>query len=98
MRAHATSKPLGRKLESLSGNRSSYSREELTAELGCSMLCALSGIERTIDNSAAYIQGWLSVLKADKRAIVVAAGAAQKAADLIYGDEEQSEVELPMAA
>jgi antirestriction protein ArdC len=96
---HSTSKPLGRKLESLNGHRSEYSREELVAELGASMLCALSGIlDRTIDNSSAYISGWLKVLRSDKRAIVVAAGAAQRATDLICGDQEQAKIELPMAA
>jgi antirestriction protein ArdC len=95
--AHSTAKVLGRKLESRNSNRSEYSREELLAEISSSMLCALSGIlERTIDNSASYISGWLSVLKADKRAIIVAAGAAQRATDLIYG--EQTEHQLPMAA
>jgi len=96
---HSTSKPLARKVESLNGNRSGYCREELTAELGASMLCGLSGIlDRTIDNSSAYISGWLKVLRSDKRAIVVAAGAAQRATDLICSDHEQAEIELPMAA
>ncbi|SRR5260221_3706798 len=98
---HSTSAPtrLNRKLESLNGNHSDYSREELVAELGASMLCALSGIlDRTIDNSSAYISGWLKVLRSDKRAIVVAAGAAQRATDLICGDQKQAKVELPMAA
>jgi len=41
-----------------------YSREELVAEMGASMLCAVAGIEsRTVSNSAAYIQSWLRVLK-----------------------------------
>ena len=44
-----------------------YSQEELVAEFGASMLCASAGIEQqTIENSAAYIQGWLKVLKNDK--------------------------------
>ncbi|MCP3028715.1 hypothetical protein LF822_17395 [Halobacillus sp. A5] len=34
-----------------------YSKEELIAELGASMLCGVTGIEnQTIDNSASYIQ------------------------------------------
>jgi antirestriction protein ArdC len=92
--SHSTGHPtrLNRDLDKSNGNRSEYSREELIAEMGASMLCALSGIlERTIENSAASIQGWLSVLKADKKAVIVAAGAAQKATDLIYGNEEQTE-------
>lgn len=61
-----------------------YSQEELIAEMGAAFLCGEAGIEnRTIDNSAAYIQGWLSKLKNDKRLLVFAAGAAQKACDFI---------------
>ena len=49
-----------------------------------------------LDNSAAYIRSWLKVLKDDRRAVIVAAGQAQKAADFILnrtappegGDEE----------
>ena len=38
-----------------------YSQEELVAELGAAYLCGISGIENaTIDNSAAYIQSWLT--------------------------------------
>jgi antirestriction protein ArdC len=102
--AHSTSHPtrLNRKLEGCAGNRSEYSREELVAEMGASMLCALSGIfERTIENSAAYIQGWLSVLKADKKAVFVAAGKAQRAADFILNRIEQNsepQAQLAMAA
>jgi antirestriction protein ArdC len=94
---------LNGKFESPNGNRSEYSRSELVAELGASMLSALSGIlDRTIDNSAAYCSGWLKVLRSDKRAIVVAAGAAQRAVDFIYDEEkaeERSERErYPIAA
>ena len=61
-----------------------YSQEELIAEMGAAFLCGEAGIEnRTIDNSAAYIRGWLSKLKDDKRLLVFAAGAAQKACDFI---------------
>jgi antirestriction protein ArdC len=49
-----------------------YSAEEICAELSASMLCAVAGISNeTIDMSASYIKGWLSVLKQDKKAIVV---------------------------
>ena len=37
----------------------SYSKEELIAELGASMLCGVSGIApRTLDNSASYLKSW----------------------------------------
>ena len=48
------------------------------------MLCGVAGIEsQTLDNSAAYLQSWISRLKSDTRLIVSAASQAQKAADYI---------------
>ena len=62
----------------------SYGSEELVAELTSSMLCGVAGISnQTIDLAASYIDGWLSVIKKDKRLIVMAAAQAQKAADFI---------------
>jgi antirestriction protein ArdC len=61
-----------------------YSKEELVAEMGAAMLCGAAGIEsRTLGNSAAYLQTWISKLKSDSRLIVSAASQAQKAADYI---------------
>jgi antirestriction protein ArdC len=65
-----------------------YSKEELIAEMGAAMLCAMAGIEnKTINNSAAYIQGWLKQLKDDAKLVVYAAANAQKASDFILGKE-----------
>jgi len=64
----------------------SYSKEELVAELGASMLCGVSGIApRTLDNSASYLNSWISRLRGDSRLIVSAASQAQKASDFILG-------------
>ena len=64
----------------------SYSEEELTAELTASFLAGVAGVEReTIDNTAAYCQGWLRALQDDKQMFVLAAQRAQKAADHILG-------------
>jgi antirestriction protein ArdC len=61
-----------------------YAREELVAEMGAAFLSAQACIvERTLDNSAAYIKSWLSRLKDDNRLVVQAAAQAQKAADYI---------------
>ena len=71
-----------------------YSSEEICSELCASMLCGVAGISnQTIDMSASYINGWLSVLRADKKAIVIAAARAQASADHILGRkfEEESE-------
>ncbi|MDR1658877.1 MAG: ssDNA-binding domain-containing protein [Desulfovibrio sp.] len=61
-----------------------YSKEELTAELCAAFLCAECRIEETtIENSSAYIGGWLKKLKDDKTLFFMAAQRAQKAADYI---------------
>lgn len=65
-----------------------YSQEELVAEMGAAFLCGVTGIENhTIDNSAAYIDHWLTVLKdkKNKKMLVMAGAQAQKAADYIQG-------------
>ena len=77
-----------------------YSKEELIAEMGAAFLCGLTGIETaTIDNQAAYLQGWISVLRGDSKLLVQAGGKAQKAVDLITGQsfEEKTEDEQPTA-
>jgi antirestriction protein ArdC len=67
----------------------SYSREELIAEMGSAMLCGVSGIApKTIENSASYLQAWITRLRGDSRLLISAASAAQKAADFILGKQE----------
>jgi len=70
-----------------------YSREELVAELGSAFLCAEARIANTLDNSAAYLKGWLEALKGDARLIVTASSAAQRAADFILGRSVQESAE-----
>lgn len=63
-----------------------YSREELTAEMTSAYLCGYCGIgQKTLDNNAAYIQGWLKQLRNNTKWLIQAAGHAQKAADFILG-------------
>jgi len=70
----------------------SYSREELIAEMGAAFLCGFAGIENvTLDNSAAYIQGWLKKLRNDKKLVIVAAAQAQKAANYILNKSPSRE-------
>lgn len=73
-----------------------YSKEELVAEMGASFLCGHSGIANiTIENSAAYLAGWLRALKNDRTLLIQAAAQAQKASDYILnckgGDENSTE-------
>jgi len=71
---------------------SAYSREELVAEIGSTMLCNRIGIEseKSFRNSAAYIQSWLKALKNDNKMIVWASKRAEDAAKYILGECEQS--------
>ncbi|HZQ46069.1 MAG TPA: zincin-like metallopeptidase domain-containing protein, partial [Verrucomicrobiae bacterium] len=72
-----------------------YSREELVAEMGAAFLCGHCEIEnKTIDQSASYIQHWLQRLKEDRKLVVHAAAQAQKACDFIL-DVERKEDEGP---
>ena len=98
---HATGHPTRLNRESLTGHDGfggqGYSKEELVAE----MCAAFIGIEADIvkdrhEQSAAYLEGWLTVLKAKdhRRWIVQAASQASRAADFILGrssaDDESS--------
>ena len=74
----------------LTGNRgvdrSAYAFEELVAEIGAAMLCAKLGISTSVrEDHSEYIQHWLKALKGDKKAIIKAAGMAQKAIDHLDG-------------
>lgn len=63
-----------------------YSQEELCAELCSAFCCATVELDNSlIDDSASYINGWLSILRNDAKALVIAAAQAQKAADYIKG-------------
>ncbi len=72
-----------------------YAKEELVAEMGAAFLCGHVGIvERTVENSAAYVGAWLQRLKDDNRLVVQAAAQAQKAADFILGRRPAEESEV----
>src|ERR1700729_4517006 len=58
--------------------------------MGAAFLCGEAGIaESTLENSAAYLKGWLEQLQNDKKLIVQAAAQAQKAADFILGTKRE---------
>jgi antirestriction protein ArdC len=61
-----------------------YAKEELVAEMGAAYLCGVCGMANvTIENSAAYLQSWMTVLRHDATLLVHAAAQAQRAADYI---------------
>ena len=67
---------------------------KLIAELGAAFTCAHLGLStEPREDHAQYIQSWLRVLKADKRAIFTAASKAQQACDWLT-----QRVDLPVCA
>lgn len=82
---HSTGHP-SRLDREMGHDNGSYSEEELIAEIGSAMLCCRAGIlQRTLEDSASYIKGWLERLKGDKNVLFKAAAQAQKAVDYILG-------------
>lgn len=78
-----------------------YAREELIAEMGAAFLGAEIGLPIEKLQHPEYIGNWLAVLKGDKKAVIVAAGRAQKAADCIlqrkFEEEKTTEPERKAA-
>ena len=70
-------------------SRDEVALEEVVAEVGSCFVCAQIGIVPEFDQSAAYLEGWLSAMKQDKRAIFRAASEAQKAADFILASAQR---------
>lgn len=82
-------------------DRQAYAFEELVAEIGQCILFATIGLAPSIDQSAAYAEGWLKALQDDKKAIFRAASAAQAAVDYITercGDAIAAESQREAAA
>ena len=74
---------LDRDLRHRFGERA-YAAEELVAELCAAFLCAEFSIDGD-QRHAGYIQSWIGLLKADKRAFFTACSKASKAADYLRG-------------
>ena len=76
-----------------------YAAEELVAELGAAFTCAHLGLStEPREDHAQYLQSWLRVLKADKRAIFTAASKAQQATDWMIQRAGGSARSLEVAA
>lgn len=77
-------------------SKNSYGFGELCAEMGSCFLMARLQLEtqRTIENSAAYLQHWLRAIRQDNRFIFRAASQAQRAADFIWSRTE-CPIEIP---
>ena len=74
---------LGRDLSSRFGSRA-YAAEELVAELGAAFVLGSLGLAREPHpQHAAYMAGWLPLLRSDPRAIFIAASHAARATDAL---------------
>lgn len=86
-------------VESAGFGTPTYAREELTAELTAFFVSGIIGLDisATVNNTAAYLQNWLTALRNDKSLIKTACSSAQKAANLIMGitPEPYEEQETP---
>ena len=67
-----------------------YSKEELTAEIGSAMILNRLGIE-TFSNSTAYIQNWLRVLRNDNKFIISSSSKSEKAVKYIFNENTVTE-------
>lgn len=87
------------RLNRLEGDRfgtEGYAREELVAELGAAFICAELGISNEPrPDHAQYLNSWMRLLADKNREFIKAAGAAQKAVDLLlsYSSAEADDVE-----
>ena len=70
-----------------------YSKEELTAEIGSAMILNRLGIEteKTFKNSSAYVQNWLQVLRNDNKFIISASSKSEKAVKYIFNESDLQE-------
>lgn len=68
-----------------------YAFEELVAELGSAYLMAGLGMEKRMENAAAYINSWLQELENDNTFIFKAAALADNAARFLKGKAETKE-------
>ena len=66
-----------------------YSKEELVAEIGSSVLCSEAGLnsEVVFNNTLAYCQSWAKKLKSDPQWIIWASSQALKASNYILGEK-----------
>jgi len=71
-----------------------YANEELVAEITAAFVCAALSIQPTVRH-ADYLGNWLSVLRADNRAIFRAASKASKAADFLLAFRKSEPALLP---
>jgi antirestriction protein ArdC len=71
-------------------DQDAYAFEELIAEIGAAMTCAVLQITGELRH-ASYVEHWLKILKGDSKAILTAASLASKATDYLQAFSELKE-------
>ena len=72
-----------------------YAKEELVAELTAAMICHSMGFDMKVtDNSAAYLDSWIGVLKQEPKFIVSVMADVNKASDLILDQVDKQRLAL----
>ena len=93
---HSTMTPerLNREMDGKFGDPK-YAKEELVAELTAAMISHSMGFDSNItDNSAAYLDSWISVLKKEPKFIVSIMADVNKASDLILDHVDKQRLAL----
>lgn len=76
-----------------------YGKEELVAQMTSAFLAGEAGIaQETEENSAAYLASWIATIKGDKKLLVSAGAAAQRATDRILGRIQAEEIPVQQEA
>ncbi|QPT13572.1 DUF1738 domain-containing protein [Serratia rubidaea] len=68
-----------------------YAFEELVAELGSAFLCARVGVAGDVQHEN-YLEGWLKIMKEDKRALFRASSQARQATEFLLMPAAETEV------
>jgi len=78
-------------------DKQKYGREELIAELGASYIFSKLGLnnEDLFENTAAYLNGWIKLIKADPYAIQYAASKAEAGVNLMMAAKEAWQCKNP---
>ncbi|CAK7032863.1 ArdC family protein [Saezia sanguinis] len=69
-----------------------YAFEELIAEIGSAFACAALGVTGELQHES-YVDHWLNIMKADKKAIIRASKQARLASELLFSFEQEESPE-----
>lgn len=92
---HSLAKHVGHELKDYSADIGARSSEELVAEIFANFCLSYCGLDsgKAFDNSAAYLNSWLSFLGNEPKQLISASGKAQKRFDLLlknaFGAEDK---------